>query len=73
MRKIHESLLGWLQAPSNLEFSVLYVLLGIYLSVATDAVIPVCWITFTLVSLSCISLYMFCRLIIFILVKPSAK
>ena len=67
MRKTYDLLLGWFRAPSDLELSILYILLGIYLSVATDAVVPACWIIFTLVSLSCIILYMLCRLIIFFL------
>ena len=52
----------WLYAPSNLELSILYILLGAYFSVATNAVIPAYSVTFVMLSLCFISLIIFCRI-----------
>lgn len=54
-------------APSYLELSFLYILLGVYSVIATDAVIPFGWITFTVVTLSCVILFMCFRFINFLI------
>lgn len=63
MRIIRHSFLTWLQVPSRLELSFLYILLGIYMVVATDSVIPSCWIVFVIYSFVCVVLIMCFRLV----------
>lgn len=63
MRNIRHLFLRWFQAPSSFELSVLYILSGIYLVVATDSVIPFGWQTFTMYSMACVALIFCFRLV----------
>ncbi len=68
MEKIRNLLLKCFKDPSDLELAILYMLLGFYFVVATDSVIPFCWVTFTTVSLYIAIFIIFLRFILFIAV-----
>jgi len=61
-----------LQAPTDLELAILYLLLGIYIAVATDAVISFIWLKFVLFSLLAVVLLAVFRIVTFAL-GPSGK
>lgn len=54
------------RTPTDLELAILYLLLGIYVAVATDAVLPFPWETFTLYSLPLAVLLIVFRIINFV-------
>lgn len=73
MKCVQNYFVKWFVAPTYLELSCLYFLLGIYIPIVTDAVIPVCWITFTVISFFCITIILFCRAINFFIILKTKQ
>ncbi len=55
----------WLRALTDLELAILYLLLGIYIGVATDAVVSFIWVEFVVFSLLAVGLLGVLRIITF--------
>jgi hypothetical protein len=68
MKKITQVIKNWLYAPSFLELSILYFLLGFYIAVATDVVVSSIWFNVVLVSLSATVVFYTFRVITFAIV-----
>ena len=63
----------WLRAPTDLELGVLYLLLGFYIAVATDAVTSFIWLNFVLFSLLGVILLAAFRIVLFVFVLQAKK
>ncbi|MHC4187881.1 MAG: hypothetical protein ACYSRQ_06780, partial [Planctomycetota bacterium] len=63
----NKKVVKWLRSPTDLELAVLYLLLGIYIAVATDVVISPSWFRFFFFSFILVVLLITFRIITFIL------
>ena len=68
MRKFAQVIKKWFYIPSFLELSILYFLLGFYIAVATDVVVPMIWLDIVLISLCAVVMFYALRLITFVTV-----